>query len=232
MLSLGQEAARDRPVDQGIDRVGGDGAPRESPLGDRGGDRVLWHHNIPRHAASTSPTSTTARCPSCLRSFPSGCRKASKSAQSALSARPPQTSQGRQRNHGERRQLTSGSWRPPVRAAGRRHLAPRPPDLTQRETRRLRAHQRCSTACPPAALCRRWLNGGRIEGHEFVARNPRRADQHLGSFKVNLRTGKWADFALADARGGDPVSLAAYLGGLSQVEAARQLVAMLEVEHD
>jgi hypothetical protein len=81
------------------------------------------------------------------------------------------------------------------------------------------------------ALCRRWLNGGRIEGHEFVARNPRRHDRRPGSFRINLRTGKWADFALADARGGDPVSLAAYLGGLSQSEAARQLAIMLGVDH-
>jgi hypothetical protein len=81
------------------------------------------------------------------------------------------------------------------------------------------------------ALCRRWLSGGYIEGHEFVARNPRRHDRHRGSFRINLRTGKWADFALADARGGDPVSFAAYVGGLSQVEAARQLANMLGLDH-
>ena len=67
---------------------------------------------------------------------------------------------------------------------------------------------------------------GRTEGHEYVARNPRRCDRHHGSFKINLRTGKWADFA-CDARGGDPVSLSAYLSGLSQTEAARRLSTML-----
>lgn len=66
-----------------------------------------------------------------------------------------------------------------------------------------------------SALLRRWLPGGRVEGREYVAHNPRRPDRHLGSFKVNLRTGRWADFATGD-RGGDPVSLAAYLFGLSQ----------------
>ena len=45
------------------------------------------------------------------------------------------------------------------------------------------------------------------------------------SFKVNLQTGQWADFTLADARGGDPISLAAYLSGASQAEAARALAA-------
>ncbi len=74
----------------------------------------------------------------------------------------------------------------------------------------------------------RWLPRGRIEGDEFVALNPRRADKRLGSFKINLRTGRWADFATGDS-GGDPVSLAAYLAGCGQAEAARRLAAMLGV---
>ena len=76
------------------------------------------------------------------------------------------------------------------------------------------------------ALLARWLPDGRAEGHEFVSRNPRRADRNAGSFKVNLRTGRWADFATGD-RGGDPVSLAAYLFGLRQAEAACRLANML-----
>ena len=79
-------------------------------------------------------------------------------------------------------------------------------------------------------LCARWLPDGRREGHEWSARNPRRVDRRPGSFKVNLVTGQWADFALSDARGGDPVSLAAYLSGLSQAEAARSLAAMLGLD--
>jgi hypothetical protein len=75
----------------------------------------------------------------------------------------------------------------------------------------------------------RWLPSGRIEGAEFVALNPRRADHRPGSFKVNLITGRWADFAVADARGRDLVSLAAYLGGIGQAEAAKRLVAMLGI---
>ena len=80
-------------------------------------------------------------------------------------------------------------------------------------------------------LCSRWLPDGRRRGHEFVARNPRRADRRAGSFSVNLSTGRWADFAVG-ARGGDPVSLAAYLSGLGQVDAARQLADMLGVHHE
>ncbi len=61
-------------------------------------------------------------------------------------------------------------------------------------------------------LLRRWLPDGRMEGSEYVALNPTRSDRRPGSFKVNLRTGKWADSATGD-RGGDVISLAAYLSG-------------------
>ena len=78
------------------------------------------------------------------------------------------------------------------------------------------------------AILARWLPRGRIEGNEYVGFNPRRADRRLGSFKINLRTGRWADFATGDS-GGDPVSLAAFLSGCGQAEAARRLAAMLGV---
>ena len=77
------------------------------------------------------------------------------------------------------------------------------------------------------ALAAHWLPDGARRGDEWCARNPRRADRRPGSFRVNLKTGKWADFALPDARGGDPVSLAAYLYGRSQAAAARDLAAWL-----
>lgn len=72
----------------------------------------------------------------------------------------------------------------------------------------------------------RWLPDGRREGCEWVARNPMRDDRRPGSFKINLQTGKWADFATGD-KGGDVISLAAYLHGLSQSAAARKLSEML-----
>ena len=74
----------------------------------------------------------------------------------------------------------------------------------------------------------RWLPSGKREGREWVARNPTRNDQRSGSFKVNLQTGKWADFATGH-RGGDAISLAAYLFGLSQPAAAIKLSEMLGV---
>ncbi len=77
-------------------------------------------------------------------------------------------------------------------------------------------------------LCQNWLPNGRREGREYVALNPTRCDRNLGSFRVNLHNGLWADFATPD-RGRDPVSLYAYLYGLRQVEAARQLAEQLGV---
>ncbi|WAJ27375.1 hypothetical protein [Antarcticirhabdus aurantiaca] len=79
------------------------------------------------------------------------------------------------------------------------------------------------------ALLSRWLPDGRRFGHEWVARNPTRADRRAGSFRINLNTGRWSDFATGDA-GGDPVSLAAYLHNLSQADAARRLAEMLGIE--
>jgi hypothetical protein len=79
------------------------------------------------------------------------------------------------------------------------------------------------------AILARLLPNGRREGHEYVALNPRRPDHHLGSFKVNLRSGRWADFATND-RGGDPVSLIAYTESCSQVAAAKKLARMLGLD--
>jgi hypothetical protein len=78
------------------------------------------------------------------------------------------------------------------------------------------------------ALVKRWLPDGRRWGFEWVARNPTRADRRPGSFKVNLQSGRWADFATG-AKGGDAISLAAHLFGLSQIEAARKVAAMLSI---
>ena len=85
------------------------------------------------------------------------------------------------------------------------------------------------TALPALpALLDRWAPGGRHEGREYVARNPKRHDRRPGSFRINLASGRWADFATGDA-GGDVVSLAAFLFDLSQAEAARRIAGMLGI---
>ena len=82
------------------------------------------------------------------------------------------------------------------------------------------------------AILQRLLPNGRREGNEYLALNPRRGDRHLGSFQITWQTGRWADFALADksARGGDPISLVAYLLNIKQSEAARGLMCMLGMD--
>jgi hypothetical protein len=87
---------------------------------------------------------------------------------------------------------------------------------------------RAALAAFPAVLAR-LLPGGKRVGAEIVALNPRRADCRLGSFKINRYNGRWADFATGD-KGGDPISLVAYLAGVSQSEAARLLAQMLGIE--
>ncbi|UPJ63521.1 DUF927 domain-containing protein [Bradyrhizobium sp. 191] len=75
----------------------------------------------------------------------------------------------------------------------------------------------------------RLLPDGHSEGNEWVARNPTRNDGRPGSFKVNLTTGVWSDFATGD-KGGDVIDLVAYLERKSKVEAAREIGAMLNVK--
>jgi hypothetical protein len=74
------------------------------------------------------------------------------------------------------------------------------------------------------------LPHGRREGREWIALNPRRADRHLGSFRVRLDAGLWADFALNNVRGGDLISLIAYVSDISQKEAALSLANVLGVD--
>lgn len=61
-------------------------------------------------------------------------------------------------------------------------------------------------------------NGKRRAGY-WVSLNPTRNDRNIGSFRINLNTGQWIDFATDDS-GGDVISLFAYLYGYKQGEAA------------
>jgi putative DNA primase/helicase len=78
----------------------------------------------------------------------------------------------------------------------------------------------------------RLLPSGRLIAGEYVALNPTRSDRRPGSFKIKLtgaRVGCWCDFATGD-KGGDIISLVAYLDGISQGEAARMIARMLGLE--
>lgn len=95
------------------------------------------------------------------------------------------------------------------------------PSDARQPRRKVDFHQLAVSAGPfiPELVCR-WLPDGYRTGGEWTSRNPKRQDASAGSFKVNLRTGRWADFSSQD-QGGDVISLAAYLFDMSQIEAAR-----------
>ncbi len=98
-----------------------------------------------------------------------------------------------------------------------------------RRGRRIAFTRIATTALAHAeTIVTRWLPGGRREGAEWVVRNPKRGDGKPGSFKVNVRTGRWGDFATGD-RGGDLISLAAFLFDLDQAEAAGRVAEMVGV---
>jgi hypothetical protein len=102
------------------------------------------------------------------------------------------------------------------------------PTRYERPYRHFAEINRAALAAFPAVL-NRLLPRGKAVGREIVALNPRRADRNLGSFKVNRFNGRWCDFATGD-RGGDPISLVAYLADVSQGDAARLLAQMLGME--
>ena len=89
------------------------------------------------------------------------------------------------------------------------------------------AHARIDFAAINAALSPeiyvpQWLPDGKRRSNEWIARNPTRSDTTPGSFSVNLKTGRWGDFATGET-GGDLISLYAYLNGTDQGTAALTL---------
>lgn len=71
-----------------------------------------------------------------------------------------------------------------------------------------------------------WLPGGKIISHEYTCGSIRGGEGK--SMKVNVKSGKWADFANGD-KGGDLISLYAAIHNITQLDAAKQLSA--EVGH-
>lgn len=68
-----------------------------------------------------------------------------------------------------------------------------------------------------------WLSDGKRSGNEYKSINPTRADNKIGSFSINRDTGMWSDFADANAKGGNLISLYAYLFGKTNSEAYDEL---------
>jgi len=77
-----------------------------------------------------------------------------------------------------------------------------------------------------------FLSGsGQFAGDEFIARNSRRNDENPGSFKINVKTGRWGDFATGDG-GGDLVSYYAYIKELKEAHAHPQQEAAKRISGD
>ncbi len=73
------------------------------------------------------------------------------------------------------------------------------------------------------------LPGGEVQGHEYVVKNPKRADGEPGSFKININTGKWADFASGQS-GHGLLDLAVLISGAPLMVAAREAAAWLGID--
>lgn len=80
-------------------------------------------------------------------------------------------------------------------------------------------------------VLQQWLPDGTCSNQEYVAKNPTRDDKSPGSFKINMDTGVWSDFATEDAKGANLVDLYVYLHGITDKKvAARELSAFVK-EH-
>jgi hypothetical protein len=77
-------------------------------------------------------------------------------------------------------------------------------------------------------IARAFVPDGRREGTEWVFLPPWRKSGGLGSCKLNLSRGVWADFARDE--GGDLVGLVAKVTGLSARDAAIRLAESLGVD--
>lgn len=78
-------------------------------------------------------------------------------------------------------------------------------------------------------LLHQWLPAGRLRGHEYMVGSI--AGEPGESMSVNIRSGRWSDFASGES-GGDAVSLYAALHKISQLQAARELGAMLGINDE
>ena len=75
--------------------------------------------------------------------------------------------------------------------------------------------------CPIETL-KRLLGNGKIEGGDYVALNPRRSDKKAGSFRIDIASGKFHDFATGDS-GSGIIDLTAFVYDCDLLTAAQKL---------
>jgi putative DNA primase/helicase len=78
-------------------------------------------------------------------------------------------------------------------------------------------------------LIARWLPSGRRNGHEWLCGDL--SGSAGESTSINLKTGKWADFA-GDKKGGDLIALLAAIKDCSQLDAAKEIAETLGIKID
>jgi len=72
-----------------------------------------------------------------------------------------------------------------------------------------------------------WIPDAKREGGDYVALNPTRHDNKVGSFRITRSNGSWRDAATGEG-GGDLVSLFAYIHGLArQTDAAKEIAPLV-----
>lgn len=74
----------------------------------------------------------------------------------------------------------------------------------------------------PIEILKRLVGNGKIEGGDYVALNPRRSDKKTGSFRIDIASGKFHDFATGD-RGSSIIDLTAFIYDCDLLTAAQKL---------
>ncbi|WP_417811825.1 hypothetical protein [Thalassospira alkalitolerans] len=77
-------------------------------------------------------------------------------------------------------------------------------------------------------IARVWFSTPRKSGDVLSGKRPRGGDLLPNTFTVDLRTGSWEDLATGNS-GKDIISLYAYVFGLTQIEAVKELAVQLGV---
>ena len=78
-------------------------------------------------------------------------------------------------------------------------------------------HKQC-----PIEILKRLVGNGKIEGGDYVTFNTKRKDGKLGSFRIDISSGKFHDFATGD-RGGSILDLASFVYDCDLLTAAQKL---------
>ncbi|GHU24037.1 hypothetical protein FACS189472_17050 [Alphaproteobacteria bacterium] len=74
----------------------------------------------------------------------------------------------------------------------------------------------------PLSTLKQLIPNGKVEGNDYVAKNPQRNDRKAGSFRIDIATGRFYDFATGD-RGGGIIDLVAFIWNCNIATAAKKL---------